>query len=226
MARLVTRAILRARTRQRADVENDPHVSDPEVNDLVQEAVPRVWDILVGAAPPDYYSKEAAVTGVAGQIVYPLSDIAADFYKLRRVWIDGGNGKRREVTIARDDVRDMMQPPAGGEAVIVRYIPCAPLFDDDDSTFDGINGWEELIVLEAAIDIVVKQERDPSALMAKRARDEERIRSMATRDVGSPQTIRRTAKGMRSWAVSTPSIDGYQLVGSNLELYRTRLSWP
>lgn len=221
MARTVTRSTLCTRVQQRADVENDTHVSTSEINDLINEAIPRVWDILVSCAPPDYYLTEYAFSTVAGTIPYALP---ADFYKVRRLVEDMGSGRRRPIESVNDSERGYYEAPAGVSTMILRYIPVAPTLGSDVATFDGVNGWEELIVLEAAIDVIAKQERDPSALMAKRAREEQRIRSMAYRDAGSPQTIRRVGKDPFSrWE---RRVSGYQLVGSNIELYSASSGWP
>ena len=225
MARLVTRLQLVTRVRQRADVEGDPHVTDTEIQDLINEAIPRVWDILVAAAPPDYYSTEVTVTCVAGQVTYALATVAADFYKVRRLWQDYGSGKRRQLELVVDGDRERYEGPSGGELVVFRYIPVAPKLANDAATFDGVNGWEELIVLEAALDVLTKQERSTSDLRAKRDREEERIESMAYRDAGAPQTIRRTRGGDR-WLQWAQQLVGYNVVGSNLELYRPVTGWP
>lgn len=220
MARLVTREQLCTRVLQRADVENDPHVAGDELIDLVNEAIPRVWDILVSCAPPDYYSATASFSTVAGQLAYALADVAPDFYKMRGLWRmeSGAPVSLRDVNASE---RGAYGPPLGATALTMRYIPCAPKLEADEDTIDGVNGWEELIVLEAAIDILNKQERDPRILMNKRDREEQRIRAMAYRDAGSPARIQRV-RGRRYGFYESfgEHVTGYALVGQTIEVCR------
>lgn len=62
-------------------------------------------------------------------------------------------------------------------------------FDDPDR-FDGINGWEEYIVIDAAIRALAKEESDPSLLMAEKNEMEQRLQEMAdSRDKGRPKRL-------------------------------------
>lgn len=62
-------------------------------------------------------------------------------------------------------------------------------FDDADR-FDGINGWEEYLVIDAAIRALTKEESDPSALMVEKAEIEARLQEMAdSRDKGRPKRL-------------------------------------
>jgi len=58
------------------------------------------------------------------------------------------------------------------------------------TTFDGINGYEELVILTAAIKCLVKQEADVSALMQQKAEYYARIdAAAANRSAGDPMVI-------------------------------------
>lgn len=62
-------------------------------------------------------------------------------------------------------------------------------FDDADR-FDGIHGWEEYVVLDAAIRALTKEESDPSPLYAEKQEIVQRINEMAdSRDKGSPKRL-------------------------------------
>lgn len=62
-------------------------------------------------------------------------------------------------------------------------------FDDPDR-WDGINGWEEYVVLDAAIVAMLKEETDPSGLMSQKAEIDRRIIDMAdSRDKGRPARL-------------------------------------
>ena len=84
----------------------------------------------------------------------------------------------------------------------LRYVKqFADLVTDSDIVDASIpNGWEEFAVLNAAVTAMIKQERDPSVVMAERQRLEDRIRDMSTnRDAGEPQRIVDVNNPIRPW---------------------------
>lgn len=85
----------------------------------------------------------------------------------------------------------MLAPlPVNGIQVRIWYAPrLAPLVLDADMSED-FSGWLEYVIVDAAIKCVIKQERDPSALMARKRELKERIEAMAqNRDLGEPNTV-------------------------------------
>lgn len=75
----------------------------------------------------------------------------------------------------------------------IYYCPHAPVLDAEGDVWDGFNGWEEWVILDAAIKVAMKQERDPSDLYAARERVELRIRSLANaRDMTHGEVIAET----------------------------------
>ncbi|WP_146644938.1 hypothetical protein [Labilithrix luteola] len=73
--------------------------------------------------------------------------------------------------------------PAGAYQVTLNYVPTAPRLTDPDDTLDSINGWEEFIVLDAAIKCLIKAgEHETIQLLEGRlSAQRERIRAMASR---------------------------------------------
>ena len=67
----------------------------------------------------------------------------------------------------------------------------ANLVNDTDLVDASIpNGWEEFAVLSAAVCCLIKQERDPAALMSQRQKIEERVRQEAEDiDIGEPMRV-------------------------------------
>lgn len=223
MARTVSRSTLRERVRQRADVVSDNHVSDAEINDLLNEGITEHWDLLVTAAPPDYYAASTTVSVVSGTSVYALP---SDFYKLRAVQVLEGGEEYRPVGPIQDADIQRYRSPSTSATVRVRYIPAAYTLTSDGSVFDGVNGWEELVVLHAAIDILQKRGQDPSFLMAKRDRFVQRMQMVSHRDAGEPPRIRSASKRYDDrFRIYQNTIDGYILRAGNLELYRYSGMW-
>lgn len=224
MARKVTLLQLRTRVRQRADVENNTHVTDAEINGLINDGITQFWDQLVTEAPPDYFRKSVNLTIVPGQLAYNIPTIFpdGDFYKLRRVYVSEANRLRPLNPVQEDAVLPLI-PAQQACTVRIHYIPSAPLLVSDSDEFDGVNGWDELIVLCAAIDVKNKREEDASSLLRKQAKVEERIARMAYRDAGvAERVVERkmyTPKndpyfGMSSWLM------GYRLAADTIEFYQ------
>lgn len=75
------------------------------------------------------------------------------------------------------------------------YIPVAPSLTLDTDTIDDVNGYSEYVVVDAAIKALLKEESDPSALMAVKAALRERVLSSSdNRDAGSPVTVGDTSE--------------------------------
>jgi len=217
MARTATLAELRTLVRQRADIQNSTHITDPEIDGLLNSAITEVYDLLVAASPPDFYAKEQTYNVTTNVISYTLP---TDFYKLRYVWVEE-SGRMRPILPMQEAGRYKWAAPTGGGTIRFGYIPYSPKLAADGDTFDGINGWEELAVLVAAIDCLNKQERDPASLMAKRAMYEERVTQMTERDVGAPERIiDRTQFNLATYAYTMTTLLGaYRVRGGNVEFY-------
>jgi hypothetical protein len=103
--------------------------------------------------------------------------------------------------------------PAAGQTLRVWYVPVVTaLSADGDVTVDILNGWEEYIIVDAAMKALAKEESDVSVLMARKQSLAERLKGeAANRDAGAPTRIndayRVTSPGMR-----------YRMLGSNLRL--------
>lgn len=84
--------------------------------------------------------------------------------------------------------------PQGSLDVRLWYVPkLSPLFDDGDLAED-LSGWLEYVVLDAAIKVMGKQERDASLLVGRKGAMKARVEEMApVRDLGEPSTVTETA---------------------------------
>lgn len=95
------------------------------------------------------------------------------------VW--GGSGAVPFYTISGTNLLLYPSPSVTGATLTLWYYPTLQVFVhgtgsitsaslvNDDDTIDGVNGFEELVVLEAAIRAKLKDDSDASALMAQRA---------------------------------------------------------
>ncbi len=104
----------------------------------------------------------------------------------------------------------MIPTPSGGQFLRLWYIPrlTQPLLDTD--VLDGVSGWTEYVIVDAAIKALQKEESDVSVLYAQkvalRARIEE---SGMNRDAGQPDCISNTRTGSERWGgFGGPGFDG------------------
>lgn len=90
--------------------------------------------------------------------------------------------------------------PSGNQPMRMWYIPrMTMLLKDTDITTQGISGWCEYVILDAAIKALLKEESDASALMTRKEALKRRIEAAANnRDQGQPDTISDT-RGNGGW---------------------------
>lgn len=216
---------LRLQARERADMVRSKFISEPELKQYVNNSIKELYDLLV-ATFSDYYIANPLEFTLAGtQDGYSLP---TDFYKLRGLdkSIDGASSEsswysidsfnfaernRYNYTNAIVNAFPLVKYRVfGGQVKIIPpqnaaglyrmwYIPRAPDLVADGDEFDGINGWEDYVVVDAAIKMLQKQEDDVGVLMAQKQQLKERIEAMAaSRDAGAPETITDARSNFRS----------------------------
>lgn len=79
--------------------------------------------------------------------------------------------------------------------VRLRYVPLPTALTGSGDTIDGFNGWEELVVVDAAIKCLNKEQQDVSVLAGRKADMLRRIRAMAPRDAEGIDTVQETRPG-------------------------------
>ena len=71
---------------------------------------------------------------------------------------------------------------------------------DDAMPVQGISGWEEFVIVSAAIKAIIKEESDPSALMAQKGELKQRIIEVAAdRDIGKPNHVSPPTDRSMNW---------------------------
>lgn len=80
--------------------------------------------------------------------------------------------------------------PSAGQKVQLWYIPRMTQLIQDSDILEGVSGWVEYVVVDAAIKALSKEESDTSSLMARKQMLKQRIEESAmNRDAGQPDTI-------------------------------------
>lgn len=207
MAQTVTVSSLVASVRQRANMEKTQFVTDTEIIGYLSNAFRKFYNIVT-TTYENYYVKthdEALTTADT----YPLP---ADFFKLLGVdLVDGSGatftlrpfelnernrivnswiGKPVRYILEGSNLRVLPKPNAGGQTLRLYYVPAPPTLTSGADEVDVHNGFDEYLVLDAAIRCLVKEESDTAVLERERAYVENQIlESMRGRDSGFPRKV-------------------------------------
>ena len=203
MSRTVTLTQLQLQSRQRADKVGSGFILDSELIQYINNSYAELYDLLVGAYDNDYFLSEFPITTVGGTKFYDLPD---GFYKLRGIdyniaanhnltlrpfqwnernkfqegtyWASlvGLNGPRYKIS---GNQIAFYPAPDGAFNLNLWYIPACPLLVAGTDTVDGVNGFEEYIIIDAAIKMLQKEESDVSILLAQKQAIIARINLMA-----------------------------------------------
>lgn len=223
MARGNTLAGLRAEVRGRADIENDPHYTDAEINRFINQSCAALHALLCDVNE-GFFRTQATYPTVAGAETLAVSkdpNTGADngFYKLINVEINA-NGVWGKLGRASDEQRTrargypsaprgyqlrraqggtvtllLVPVPDAVYSIVVTFLPSFVDLVADGDLYDGLDGWEEWVVLDAAIKCALKEESSTVDLKAERLAVEGRIRTqMAIPDLDHPPVIRDTER--------------------------------
>lgn len=201
MPKTVTLTSLTDQAKQRADMVNSSFVSATEWTQYINNSWCELYDLLISAYGSDYYSSTDTITTVSGTASYALP---ADHYKT--VGIDYVVSSTEKYPLDRYAFRDrnlrnnaylnrsyfpsykyritgnnVVLSPTPNEIITLEhiYIPVAQEMTIGADTIDGVNGFEEYIVVDAAIKALQKEESDVSVLMAQKDRLRKRLEEMA-----------------------------------------------
>jgi hypothetical protein len=221
MAATKTLGDMRARAKLAADMENSSFLTDTEWNDNINDSCKRLYNKLVDVLGQEYYATtDTSTETVSGTAYY---DLPEDFFFLLDLMLDDNSSfvnpetfelKERAILMSHEanglgsihSVRyrlsqnrlELRPKPNGAFTVTYTYVPTYVEMTSDTSTFDGVNGWERWVELDAAITALNKEESDPSPLLAKQATIGAEIdRLKGRRDAGRPPRIQDTK---RDWA--------------------------
>jgi hypothetical protein len=165
--------------------------------------------------PPDFISLVYVRLQLgAGQFV-PLERMDMDRVMVAHQANAGWSGVRPTYRLVGENIRFYPVPKAE-HLVLLGYVGTRIIKSNvgvpkqdmtvDTDTLDGINGWEEWVVLDAAIKCMKKEESDPSLLLLEQKEIEQEIVAHAQqRDQGAPARVRNTYDGGRT----TPDRWGY-----------------
>lgn len=216
--RTVTIDTLITRCQQLTDTENDTHVSSTEWFSIMNSAIAETWDTIVNAGLGEKWVTSVSISVVAGTSVYDLFTAASNFYRVHAVYVSE-NGQLRPLRRMNPAEIQAFKAPTQACTVKLYYIPYSPVLTTGQS-FDGINGWEELVLMTAACAVKLKREEDYNVFYRRKKELEQRVKSMGNVDFGEPIRVSRKRRyGRNEYSLYSNNLNGYVLRGDNIELY-------
>jgi hypothetical protein len=197
---------------------SDFFVTEPELISYINQSYFELYDLLISAYGNNYYVKDPpqsiTTDGVNSQFA-----LASDFYKLLGVDLVVSSGTPgASVTLKQFEFADrnhynlpnsqsfygrtnlryrlngdklwLTPMPSSGQTVKVWYVPRMATLSALSSTVDGVSGWTEYIIVDAAMKCLAKEESDVSVLMAAKQALMVRIQAMADgRNASEPPKV-------------------------------------
>jgi len=224
----VTLQYIRTMAKQRADRVNSQFVTDTEWNSYINASYKELYDLLIQKYGDDYYVASTYTWTTDGSsVLYPLP---ADFYKNLLVevalnpqdnnsWITLRTFQRIQQNLwnypnvytfygitnlrYRIDGNYLHIVPisTAGQTLRMWYAPRPAKLVQDTQIVDGVSGWEEYIIIDAARKCLAKEESDTTFLLNEKAALIARIESAAeNRNASDPERV--SDSRMRNFAWS------------------------
>lgn len=219
MATTMTLLELRTAARQRSDMVNSEFISDAEFNSYINQSYFELYDLLISRygdnyavatpyvfttdgtnelfdLPADFYKllgvdlnlTMGGANNDSWVTVKPFNFIDRNRYSVPNFQsFYGVTNLRYRIN---GDQMWFTPIPQGGQYIRMWYVPTLTTLAADGDLCQGISGWTEYIICDAAMKALQKEESDVSVLMAEKAALIARIEAMAeNRDAGSPATV-------------------------------------
>lgn len=219
---------LRESVRERADYEDDGgRLGKLELNRYINRCIADLYDLITTHNDARVYVVNAPVLAKVGSTAngaVGTFKLPSDFYKMRAVHYYDGSEYHEYPTIDPSDYPKLAASPLDARCgmfdirfnsstgtkllytfpdvdecdLSVMYIPNAPKLSEDTDTWDTFSGWEDYVIVKAAIKVLSKDQDDTRHLMAELKSLTEDIRLNAGYlDMGNPGRLRRERGGLR-----------------------------
>lgn len=209
---------VRLAAQQRADQVNANFVTKQEWNSYINQSYTELYDLLVAVYGDEYFVKNDFNFTTDGRVpsLYPLPD---DFYKLMGVDLTISAAQNGYLTLKKfsfanrnkylygntpvsfygfidmkyrlvgSDI-ELIPQPSANQQIRLWYVPKPRVLLADSDMLDGISGWWEYVVIDAAIKAMQKEESDVEVLLTQKEAMRKRIEAMAAnRDAGMPEMV-------------------------------------
>lgn len=220
---------IRTAAQQRSNMENSGFITTAEWNSNINQSLYELYDLLVQKYGNDYFvATPSSITTDGTNSLYALP---SDFYKLLGVDLSLGSTTNSWVNIKPFNFADrnryafpnsqnfygntnlqyrlngsniLFSPlPAAGQSIRLWYVPRLTELSSDSDIAEGVDGWLEYVIVDAAIKALTKEESSTTDLDRTKLMLIKRIEAAAeNRDAGSPQTVsdtRNDGGGFSGW---------------------------
>lgn len=221
----VTLLELRTRIRQRTDNEHSGgFVSDDEINQLINLHNRALYGLLVRHGLQRSESVYSITANGSTSYALPVDMFAllgvyrVDTGSTSKIWLGRHDHRHRPSSSLKGDAStyrlvggniEFSPIPSTGSYELV-YIPEPATLALDSDLVDGVLGWEEYIVLCASIDILQKEEADPTNIAILR----ERLAELVVRIVDEAKDVELSEHPTIQDVRTTPQLPGaYNVIG-------------
>lgn len=227
---------IRLLAQQKADRENSNFVTLPEWNQYINQSAFELYDLLT-TTYEDYFVASPYIFQTDGTT--QLYDLPENFYKLMGVDCGLSLGTNGWVTLKKfnfiqrnryvfpqisstflgvfnlqyrlvGNKIEFIPTPSAAQYIRIWFIPRMTQLLSDSDILDGVSGWTEYVIVDAAIKALLKEESDTTILMAQKLALIKRIEETAmNRDAGQADTISNVRTWGERWgAYGGPGFDG------------------
>lgn len=217
MATTMTLDELDLAVRQRADMVNSTFISASEMTSYINQSYFELYDLLVSKYGDNYFAAPPYQFTTNGTDNF--YNLPADFYKMLGLDLSLAPGNNDSwvtlkpfnfiernrysvpnfqsfygVTNMRYRIQGnqvwLTPTPQAGQVLQLWYVPRMTTLSTGTDTVQGVSGWTEYIICDAAMKCLQKEESDVTVVMAQKQALIQRIEAMAeNRDAGSPATV-------------------------------------
>lgn len=212
---------LRDQVRERTGLESaTDYPTDTEINSCINQSGAELWGILTSKFE-DYGLTKSTFNIVANQADYVFSSLSTpvtNFMRLRGLdlLVSGTTGYQPMEKFELEERRiydrfpnftsgwprytyrlqgngfELLPAPGSNGTGRIWYIPTFTTMSDDADTLDGVNGWEEFVVVDACVKLRTKMDLPSDAFERQKAFQIDRIhREAAQIDASKPMRIKQ-----------------------------------
>jgi hypothetical protein len=194
MADTATASVLMTDVRQLTDTENDAHIADAYLLTLIDRSYNKLYRQIATQYESFFDTEDTSKSLIVGQRTYALPATlmhlkAVDLVRgddripLRRFslpqrssftrdprFLPFGAERQRTYYRYKAEANNLRIDPLPDttEPLIITYVPRPVRITSGSDTFDVIAGFDDFIIYDAAIQVLMRQERDPSQYVALR----------------------------------------------------------
>jgi len=215
MASNITLLDLRNACKDRADMQNSNFITDDEWNRYINSAAKELYEILIlkglqyttttdtislnGTDDtydlPSNFFKLVGVDHNINNETYPMEEYT---FQNRNLYNQQNTQRYLRYRLVGEDMIRFNPKPSAQE-ITIWYDPVLATLSDDADTLNGVNGWEEYVIVRSALWAKVKEESETGDLKQDIAFLRDRIETAAeNRDLGPAGQVTDVRRDRRS----------------------------